>query len=177
MPKQKKSLFSENDSFGRYRIIKLLGEGGMGEVYLAEDSQLARQVALKVPHFSGDDGPDVIERFHREARVAAGIHHPNVCGVHDVGEIGGIHYLTMPYIPGTPLSSRMRMGEPWPVPAALYDRPPGGGLEVFHKQGKMHRDLKPANIMLLPDGDEPVIMDFGLARSVTGSDRMTMSGW
>src|SRR4051794_24895934 len=90
--------------FGRYRIVSKLGEGGMGAVYLAEDTQLGRRVALKVPHFTAADGPAVVERFHREARAAAGIEHPNLCGVHDVGQVGGTHYLTMPYIEGTPLS-------------------------------------------------------------------------
>src|SRR5437588_1975875 len=94
------------EQFGRYRILKKLGEGGMGVVYLAEDGQLGRQVALKVPHFSPEDGPEVIERFYREARVAAAIEHANICAVHDVGQIDGVHYLTMPYIDGVPLAQR-----------------------------------------------------------------------
>jgi len=92
------------EQFGRYRILKELGRGGMGAVYLAEDGVLGRRVALKVPHFSAEDGPKVVERFYREARVAADIDHPNLCGVHDFGEVGGVHFLTMPYIEGTPLS-------------------------------------------------------------------------
>ena len=68
--------------FGRYRIIKKIGAGGMGTVYLAQDTQLDRQVALKVPHFSEEAGPEVIERFHREAKVAAGIEHPGICPVY-----------------------------------------------------------------------------------------------
>src|SRR5262245_22792636 len=93
-----------SQQFGRYRILGKLGEGGMGTVYLAEDTQLERRGALKVPHADEEAAPIVLERFRREARVAASIHHPNLCPVHDVGEIGGVHYLVMPYIEGTPLS-------------------------------------------------------------------------
>src|SRR5438477_6400228 len=82
------------EQFGRYRILKKLGQGGMGAVYLAHDTQLDRQVALKVPQFTAADGPDALERFYREAKAAATIEHPNICPVHDVGEIGGVHYLT-----------------------------------------------------------------------------------
>src|SRR2546427_11657666 len=81
--------------FGRYRIVRRLGEAGMGAVYLAEDSQLGRRVALKVPHFSADEDRDVIQRFYREARIAAGIEHTNICGVYDVGEINGIHFFLL----------------------------------------------------------------------------------
>jgi len=76
----------------------------MGAVYMAEDSALGRQIALKVPHFTDADGPQVAERFLREARVAAGIQHPNLCPVYDVGEVNGVRYLTMPLLQGTPLS-------------------------------------------------------------------------
>src|SRR3954468_2513109 len=91
-------------AFGRYRILHKLGAGGMGAVYLAEDTQLGRRVALKVPHFSAADGPKVLERFYREARVAAAIEHAHLCRVYDVGEHAGTPYLTMEFIEGTPLS-------------------------------------------------------------------------
>src|SRR5947209_725664 len=84
--------------FGRYRIIKQLGEGGMGAVYLAQDTQLDRHVALKVPHISAADRPVVMERFNREAKVAGTIVHPNICPVYDVGEVDGIAYLSMAFI-------------------------------------------------------------------------------
>jgi tetratricopeptide (TPR) repeat protein len=164
------------EQLGRYRILQKLGEGGMGAVYLAEDSQLGRQVALKVPHFTSQDSRDVIERFRREARVAASIEHPNICSVHDVGETDGIHFLTMPFIEGTPLSKRLHPGQPWP-PAqatALVIRL-ARALHAMHQRGLMHRDLKPANIILRLSG-EPMIMDFGLARSLTHSDRLTGTG-
>jgi serine/threonine protein kinase len=162
--------------FGRYRILHKLGEGGMGAVYLAEDSQLGRRVALKVPHFTPDDGPDVIERFNREARAAANIRHPNLCPVYDVGQIDGIHYLTMPYIEGTSLADRIHRDQPWPpAQAVALVLRLAQALHVLHQRGMMHRDLKPANI-LLEAGDEPIIMDFGLARSLTQSDRLTQTG-
>src|SRR5260370_39437396 len=79
----------------------------MGAVYLAEDTQLGRRVALKVPHFSPEDGQTVIERFQREARVAAAIEHPNICPIYDIGQINGVHYLTMPFVDGTALSQKV----------------------------------------------------------------------
>jgi len=85
------------EQFGRYRIVKRLGKGGMGSVYLAHDQQLDRKVALKVPHFDPEDGSRVLERFYREARAAATLEHDNLCPVHDVGQIEGIHYLNMSY--------------------------------------------------------------------------------
>src|SRR3954468_7001760 len=86
------------EQFGRYRILKRLGQGGMGAVYLAQDTELDRQGALKVPHFAEDEGPEVLERFAREARAAAGLEHPNLCPVYDVGEVNGVRYVTMAYV-------------------------------------------------------------------------------
>jgi serine/threonine protein kinase len=155
--------------FGRYRIIKILGEGGMGSVYLAQDTQLQRQVALKVPRFLGSESPELIERFYREARVAAAFHHPHLCPVYDVGEIAGIHYLTMPLLGGEPLSAWFRRTGPLPsAKACRLVRQIAKAMHIAHQAGVLHRDLKPSNIML-PDAltsDEPapVVMDFGLAK-------------
>ena len=91
--------------FGRYRIKKAIGQGGMGAVYLAFDTQLDREVALKVPHFGPQDGASVLERFYREAKAAATFDHPNLCPIYDVGEIDGIPYLTMPFLTGCDVSS------------------------------------------------------------------------
>ena len=91
--------------FGRYRVVKLLGQGGMGAVDLAQDTQLDRPVALKIPTLNGNEGPEVLERFQREARAAATILHPNVCPLYDVGAIDGAPYLTMGYIDGKPLAA------------------------------------------------------------------------
>src|SRR5262245_58015524 len=88
---------------GHYRIVQKLGGGGMGTVYLAEDTLLNCRVALKIPRLESDDAK-LVERFRREAALAQSIHHPYICPVYDVGEIEGIHYLTMPFIDGTPLN-------------------------------------------------------------------------
>src|SRR5947207_8558757 len=165
------------EQFGRYRIVRKLGEGGMGAVYMAEDSALGRQIALKVPHFTDADGPQVVERFLREARVAAGIQHPNLCPVYDVGEVNGVRYLTMPLLQGTPLSQLTGRGRPWePRRAAGLVRKLTLAVGVLHQRGLLHRDLKPGNIMLLAEG-EPVLLDFGLAKSFTSaSRRLTVTG-
>src|SRR5271166_3362568 len=93
------------EQFGRYRILRQLGTGTTGMVYVAEDTRLGRQVALKVPHNNPDRGPELLQRFAREARLAATLDHPNICPVHDVGQIDGIDYLTMAYIQGRPLTA------------------------------------------------------------------------
>jgi len=165
------------ENFGRYRVIRKLGQGGMGAVYLAEDTQLERQVALKVPHFSSDDGPDILDRFLREAKAAATLHHPNLCAVHDVGQIDGVHYLTMAYIEGQPLSKFVRPDNPVPErQAAGVVRKLAIALAEAHAKGVIHRDLKPANVMI-DQRREPIIMDFGLARRENKQDaRITKSG-
>src|SRR5262249_44146293 len=132
---------------GRYRILKKLGQGGMGPAYLAHDEQLDRQVALKVPSFSPGDSDSML-RFQREARAAATLSHPNLCPVYDVGEIGGTHYLTMAYIEGRPLSDLVREGPLEPHQAAEIVRRTALALEEAHTRGVIHRALKPSNIML-----------------------------
>jgi serine/threonine protein kinase/tetratricopeptide (TPR) repeat protein len=163
--------------FGRYRIVRRLGRGGMGSVYLARDTQLARDVALKVPNFHDDEDSAVQARFLQEARAAAVLRHVNICSVYDVGRIGVIHYLTMAYIEGEPLSNRLRGRTPLPVGEALeLTRVTALALAYAHRQGVIHRDLKPSNLMITPQGD-PVIMDFGLARrGDQDSSRLTRTG-
>src|SRR5579871_6270124 len=100
--------------FGRYRVEKKLGEGGMGAVYLAFDAQLVRPVALKVPFLDGPDAEAVRARFLQEARSAAALHHPNVCPIHDLGEVDGLPFLTMPFVEGEPLARRVGPGRPMP---------------------------------------------------------------
>jgi serine/threonine protein kinase len=164
------------ERLGRYRIVRSLGRGGMGSVYLAHDTQLDRPVALKVPHFA-EEGPEARERFYREARAAATLRHPNLCPVYDVGEVDGVPYLTMAYIEGQSLADRLRAGSPWPpAEAAALVRRLALALEAAHRHGIVHRDLKPANVLLGADG-EPVVTDFGLARRTSASDvRLTQSG-
>jgi WD40 repeat protein/predicted Ser/Thr protein kinase len=166
-----------SERFGRYRIIRKLGHGGMGAVYLAHDDHLDRQVALKVPRFDPEESDEIRERFVREARAAATIDHPNICAVHDVGEIEGQPYLTMAYVEGKPLSHLTREGNPLPqVEAAALVRKLALALQEAHDRGVIHRDLKPGNVML-NQRQEPVIMDFGLARRIDkAEERLTRTG-
>jgi serine/threonine protein kinase/formylglycine-generating enzyme required for sulfatase activity len=156
--------------FGRYEIVRVLGRGGMGAVYLARDSQLDRLVALKVPHREVAQNPEVRERFLREARAAAKFHHPNFCPIFDIGEVDGIPYLTMAYIEGGTLASKIKRGQPWePRKAAKVIRQLAVALAEAHRQGIVHRDLKPANVMIDARGGL-VLMDFGLARQFESDD-------
>jgi serine/threonine protein kinase len=168
--------------FGRYHIIRKLGQGAMGTVYLAQDTQLGRRVALKVPNIAaggdaGDAGRHDLDRFYREVHNAAILHHPNICPVYDQGEIGGVYYLTMAYIKGRQLSTLIDRDRPlterW-VAAAV--RKLALALSEAHGRGVIHRDLKPSNIMVTARR-ELVIMDFGLAWRVGTEDaRLTKSG-
>ena len=165
------------ETFGRYRLSKLLGEGAMGSVYLAQDTQLRRQVALKVPKFSVDTSPLLLERFYREARAAAALRHANICPVFDVGDINGQHYISMAYIEGRPLSDFVDPDNPAPADqaASLVCRL-ADALQQAHSQGVIHRDLKPANI-IVDEKREPIVMDFGLARQSLSDDvRLTSTG-
>ncbi|HEV7999737.1 MAG TPA: serine/threonine-protein kinase [Planctomycetaceae bacterium] len=166
------------EQFGRYRVVRCLGEGTMGAVYLADDTQLERPVALKIPKFSeDDDDDDLSQRFYREARAAAHLRHANLCPVYDVGEIDGVRYLSMAYIEGRPLSEVLSEGGPLDARAAVtFALKLARALEAAHARGVIHRDLKPANIMI-DAHQEPIIMDFGLARQMNKVDsRLTQEG-
>jgi hypothetical protein len=165
------------DTFGRYRIIRKLGQGGMGAVYLAHDTQLDRQVALKVPNFAASERGEMVERFLREARAMATIRHPNLCPVYDVGEIDGMQYLTMAYIEGRLLSEFVRPDQPPSErQTATLIRKLALALQEMHTRGIVHRDLKPTNIFIDQRG-EPVILDFGLARRTERRDvALTQNG-
>jgi serine/threonine protein kinase len=159
------------EQFGRYRIMKQLGQGGMGAVYLAFDTKLEREVALKVPYFSPADGPQAVQRFEREARAAATLDHPNLCPIHDVGEIDGIPYLTMPYIKGKSLSEAIGQDQTiTEAQAAAIALKLAQALQEAHDRGIIHRDLKPSNIMF-NRRRELIVMDFGLARVVDADDK------
>lgn len=147
----------------RYRIVGMLGRGGMGEVYRADDLKLGQAVALKfLPASLSQDGA-ALARLHREVRVARQISHPNVCRVFDIGEFAGQSFLTMEYIDGEDLSSLLRRIGRLPESKALeISRQLCAGLAAAHDAGVLHRDLKPANVMLDGRG-RARITDFGLA--------------
>ena len=164
--------------FGRYRIIRALGKGAMGTVYLAEDTHIERQVALKTPHFTEDPTGKQRERFIREARTAGNLRHPNICPIYDFGQIDGKHFITMAYIEGRPLSALIQPDKPQPERKILIViRKLALALQAAHDKGIVHRDLKPANIMV-DTSSEPIIMDFGLARQVRRDEdiRLTQTG-
>src|SRR6185295_11278320 len=147
----------------RYRIVGLLGKGGMGEVYRADDLKLTQPVALKfLPDRFLSDGA-ALARFHREVRVARQVSHRNVCRVYDIGEVDGLPYLSMEFIKGEELSSLLhRIGRLPADKANEIARQLCAGLAAAHDRGVLHRDLKPANVMI--DGDGNVrITDFGIA--------------
>ena len=147
----------------RYRIITLLGRGGMGEVYKAEDLKLEQTVALKfLPESLSSDGA-ALARLYREVRVARQISHRNVCRVYDIGETGGAHFLSMEFVPGEELASLLRrIGRLPEDKAAEVARQLCAGLSAAHEQGVLHRDLKPANVMI-DDAGNVRVLDFGLA--------------
>ena len=153
---------------GRYRITGIIGRGGMGEVYRADDLKLGQTVALKfLPESLAADGGK-LARFHNEVRIARQISHPNVCRVYDIGEIEGLHYLTMEFVDGEDLAGLLRRIGRLPEDKAVeIARQLCAGLAAAHERGVLHRDLKPANVMI--DGRGRVrITDFGLA-GTTGS--------
>jgi uncharacterized protein (TIGR03067 family) len=161
--------------FGRYRVRKQLGGGGMGAVYLVENTELKREEALKVPHFGIGDDPEVRERFLREARAAAQVEHPNLCPVYDVGTINGVCFLTMRYLKGKLLSDFTGKPQP-PRKAVEITAKLAQALESAHSKGVIHRDLKPNNVMMCA-GVGPVVMDFGLAKQTKSEDqKLTQAG-
>jgi serine/threonine protein kinase len=162
--------------FGRYRVQKVLGQGAMGAVYLAHDTKLARDVALKTPKLDVFEGGELVERFEREARSAATLHHRNICPVFDVGEIDGVRFLTMAYIEGKPLSAFVSEDKPMSrKQAATVVRKLALGLQEAHDHGVVHRDLKPANVMI-DKSREPIVMDFGLARQTENTEQSRLTG-
>jgi formylglycine-generating enzyme required for sulfatase activity/serine/threonine protein kinase len=161
--------------FGRYRVQKQLGGGGMGAVYLVENTELKREEALKVPHFGVGDDPQMRERFLREARSAAQLDHANLCPVYDVGEINGVCFLTMRYLKGKLLSDYTGKPQP-PRKAVEITAKLAQALESAHARGVIHRDLKPNNVMMCA-GVGPVVMDFGLAKQTKSEDqKLTQAG-
>src|SRR5438067_10257216 len=157
----------------RYHVIKKLGEGGMGQVYLAEHVKMGRRSAIKVMNPSMVHDPDAVARFNREASNASRITHPNVCAIYDFGETpDGIIYLAMEFIEGEPLTDLLERESALSVPRAVHIfLQAAEALQAAHDLGIVHRDLKPDNIMLArrKDGADVVkVVDFGIAKAVGG---------
>src|SRR6202158_3230172 len=157
----------------RYQLIGLLGQGGMGEVYRANDLKLGQPVALKFLPASTAKNQQLLARFHAEVRIARQVSHPNVCRVYDIGEVDGYAFLSMEYVDGEDLRSLLRRIGRLPGDKALeIARKLCAGLAAAHDKGVLHRDLKPANIMLDRQG-KVLIRDFGLAaaaNAIAGGD-------
>ncbi|HCO02260.1 MAG TPA: serine/threonine protein kinase, partial [Actinobacteria bacterium] len=157
---------------GRYRIGEVLGHGGMAEVYLATDSVLNRDVAVKVLGRNFAHDGSFVQRFRREAQAAAALNHPNVVSVYDTGSDGDTHYIVMEYVHGKTLGEIIRESGPLlPQRAVEIGEAVATGLGFAHRAGIIHRDVKPGNIMITPTGDVKV-MDFGIARANT-NDSLT----
>jgi two-component system LytT family response regulator len=162
-------------TLAHYRILSKLGEGGMGEVFLAEDSRLRRKVALKIllPEVAQD--PDRLARFLLEARAASALSHPNAAHIYEVGESGGSHYLAMEYIEGETLETRLT-GDPLPLAELVsIGSQVAEALEAAHDRGIVHRDIKPANLMIGARG-HVTVLDFGLAKFLPESADITSGG-
>jgi eukaryotic-like serine/threonine-protein kinase len=159
---------------GRYRIVRKLGTGGMANVYLAEDQELGRRVAIKIldNRHAADDS--FIERFRREAKNAAGLSHPNIVSIYDRGEAEGTYYIAMEYLSGRSLKELIVSRGPTPVRIAIdYTRQILAAIGYAHRHGIVHRDIKPHNVVVDADGRLKVT-DFGIARS--GASQMTEVG-
>lgn len=156
---------------GQFEVLEVLGQGAFGAVYHAQDTVLEREVAIKVPHASRITTQEMRQRFLREARSAAGLRHPHICPVFEVGEENDTPYIVMAFIKGQELSAVLkRRGHLTDRQSAVMVRRLALALEFAHQQGIVHRDLKPDNIMIDQDRKEPVIMDFGLARVERGDE-------
>src|SRR5216684_5414111 len=158
----------------RYVIKRKLGSGGMADVYLAEDTELGRRVALKLLNERHANDEQFVERFRREAQSAAGLNHPNIVSIFDRGRAEGTYYIAMEYLDGRTLKELLVRNGPTPIEIAIdYARQILSALAFAHRGGIVHRDIKPHNIVVRKDGRLKVT-DFGIARS--GASQMTEVG-
>jgi serine/threonine protein kinase len=156
--------FSAGETIGRYTILCSLGSGGMGQIYLARDSQLGRKIALKLISGEYAADPGRVQRLEQEARAASALNHPNVCVIYEIGITEtGRHFIAMEYIQGVTLRHQLSRGSVTPLEALNIAGQVAAALASAHAEGIIHRDIKPENIMLRPDGYVKVL-DFGLAK-------------
>src|SRR5262245_1450556 len=150
-------------SIGPYQVISRLGQGGMGEVYLAEDTRLNRKIALKVLPITFIQSSDRLRRFEREAKAASALNHPNILTIYEIGQANGWHFIATEFVAGTTLRELMEgasMGLDETISVAVQV---ASALAAAHEAGIVHRDIKPENVMVRPDGLVK-ILDFGLAK-------------
>jgi serine/threonine protein kinase len=157
----------------RYRILEILGRGGMGAVFKAEHRLMQRTVALKVIRADLVDRPGTIERFQREVKAAAQLNHPNIVAALDAEQAAGVHFLVMEYVEGTSLADVVKQAGPFSVQqACIFARQTSLGLQHAFEHGMIHRDIKPHNLLRTPSGWIK-ILDFGLARFVRESGALS----
>src|SRR2546425_6453169 len=154
-----------NTALSHYRIISKIGAGGMGEVYLAQDTKLDRKVALKILPADVAANRDRMERFVREAKSAAALNHPNIAHMYEIGESAGTHFIAMEFIDGQTLREKIHQARTDLKKLLRYLQHTAERLAKGHAAGIVHRDLKPDNIMITRDGHAK-ILDFGLAKLV-----------
>jgi hypothetical protein len=161
---------------GQYRVIRLLGRGGMGAVYLAKDLTLEREVAVKVVRTASHDH-ETYDRFRREAKTAARLSHPNIVPLHSFGEVEGMPYFVMGYVRGESLAARLQRDgkmseeEGLRLVAEIAD-----ALDHAHRQGVVHRDIKPDNVLIEDESGRAMLTDFGVAKALGRGETMTLSG-
>ena len=146
-----------------YRLVGLLGVGGMGEVHRAEDTRLRREVAIKILHPESASSREWLSRFRREARLASALQHPNICTIHELGEHEGQAFIVMERLEGVTVRELIEDGPMAPSRVVMMARQVADALDAAHRRGIIHRDIKPANLFVT-DGDHVKVLDFGLAR-------------
>jgi TRAP-type uncharacterized transport system substrate-binding protein/tRNA A-37 threonylcarbamoyl transferase component Bud32 len=160
---------------GDYRLLEVLGRGGMGVVYLAEQKGLGRRVAVKMIRSGILASEAEVRRFAMEAKAAAALEHRNIVSVYQSGYLDGHYYFSMEYVPGVDLAKMIEQAPLGPSVAARYVRDVARAIHHAHRRGVLHRDLKPANVLITPD-DEVRVTDFGLAKQIDTDSSVTGSG-
>ena len=156
-------------SLTHYKILEKIGSGGMGDVYLAEDTKLGRKVALKLLPSELAENEERRARFVREAKAASAIDHPNVAHIHEIGEADGVHFIAMQFVDGKTLAARVKDGNLGTTSIINIGLQVADALDAAHAKGIVHRDIKPANLVLT-DRDQIKVLDFGLAKSLAASE-------